>query len=48
MISLWSGQVQNVATYIFVDGKCEMPSEVAYLGLQSKPAAGGIEGRSGS
>lgn len=48
MISLWSGQGQNVSPYIFVDGKCEMQSEVAHLGLQSKPAAGGIDGRSGS
>lgn len=48
MISLWSGQGQNVSPYIFVDGKCEMQSEVAHLGLQSKPAAGEIDGRSGS
>lgn len=26
MISLWNGQVQNVSTYIFVDGKCETQS----------------------
>lgn len=51
---LFSWYLCEVAKYrmslrtFFVDGKCEMQSEVAYLGLQSKPAAGGIEGRSGS